>query len=327
MFEFWNGSAWTPVSYTQSGTDVHAFARAEAGFVMAAPYSATTAFRIQFTSAATASVQAKIVDHSTTPVITRATIGVMMIVRAPNSVIAIAAPAIIAANGISTTNVTVTVTDIYGDPVVGAQITLTATGGTLGTSSGSADTGGVFKTTLLSSIISQTVTVTATSGGKHRVAHVGFVNVDNPATSLSGSYTVNTNTVRLGDVLTFTFVLTNNGQSVNDGVVMSATVPDYTHLTGTVQGGNPIGALLLAAQPDTPVTVNNGYVHWSGSLQPGESHTIIYAVVVDQYVSMPRGIHSQATGAISSVIDFTLPISINMTPHYKIFLPSVRKTS
>ena len=170
------------------------------------------------------------------------------------------------------------------------------------------------------------MTVTATSGGKHGVAHVGFVNVDNPATSLSGSYTVNTNTVRLGDILTFTFVLTSNGQSVNDGVVMSATVPDYTHLTGTVQGGNPI-ALLLAAQSNTPVTVNNGYVYWTGSLQPGESHTIVYAVVVDQYVSMPRGIRSQATGAINSVIDFTLPISITMTPHYKLFLTSMRKTS
>jgi uncharacterized repeat protein (TIGR01451 family) len=220
------------------------------------------------------------------------------------------------------------VKDVFGNAVVNTFVTFTTTGGSLAQLSGSTNATGIISITLTSSVISQTVTVTATSiNGKVDSTQVQFLNVDNPATVLTGTYTVNTNTVKLGDVLTFTFVLTNNGQSQNDGIVMSATIPDFTHLTGTVHGGTHVLGSLLAMQSNAPAVANksSGYVFFTGSLLPGESHKIVFAVVVDQIVFPPNVIRSTATGILKTQLDFSTPVTVVMPPKTRLYMPVVQR--
>jgi hypothetical protein len=100
-------------------------------------------------------------------------------------------------------------------------------------------------------------------------------------------------------------------------------VPDFTQLTGTVQGGILVPGSALAARSRSPAAVNNGYVYWSGSLPPGESHTFVFTVIVDA-VAPPQGyLSSSATGMLSSHLVFELPLRIGLLSLHQVAIPMV----
>ena len=324
LFEYFDGSAWQPVSYTQDGTNVVGYYGAAGGFSIPAPYNATTLLRIRFNIAQTYTVQFKADDLTANPLAPVAALGANMLVREPYRVAVAASPGVIAANAISATNVTVTVTDSGGNPVPRAHIALTTTTGSLGALSGTVDAAGTFRTLLTSSVVSGTATVQATTdNGRSGSAPVRFVDMDDPAATLSGTFGVSTGTVGMGGVVTFTFALTNTGQSLHDGVVMSATVPDYTVLTGTVQGGSYVPGSLLRVPA---FHLNNGYVAWSGSLLPGESHTIVYSVQVDYAPFTPeqRTLQASAYGLLGVRLNFNLVAqAVVVGPVYVNYMPQI----
>ncbi len=93
---------------------------------------------------------------------------------------------------------------------------------------------------------------------------------------LGGNLTTVTNTlgvVRKGDIITYTVVITNNGSSAVNNILLYAPIPSgTTYVAGSATGGSYFGSLALG-----PLATLAGVV-WSGSLAPGESHTLIYAV-------------------------------------------------
>jgi uncharacterized repeat protein (TIGR01451 family)/uncharacterized repeat protein (TIGR02543 family) len=228
---------------------------------------------------------------TTTQVIMNRSLTVFGTFRLPELVQVQAQPGVIAANGISTTQITVHVIDVNGNPVPNVALTLATNAGTLAPT-GVTDGAGAFSTMLTSSVISQTATVTVqTANGKQGTVQVRFVNGDIPTAVLVGAYTPSASSARAGDVLTFTLVVTNVGQSLTDQVELSATLPAYTTLNGSVQGGSNSGA---------------GYVTWSGSLMPNETHTLMYRVVVNQGVTLPAFLTSEAQGLVQGLQNFDL---------------------
>ncbi|MGY4535604.1 protocatechuate 3,4-dioxygenase beta subunit, partial [Pseudomonas sp. TE3786] len=83
----------------------------------------------------------------------------------------------IAADGTSTSTISAVVMDTKGNPVPGATIDWTTTGGTLDKTSSVTDANGVASAVLTSSTTPGTATVTATSGTAHGSAVVTFVAV------------------------------------------------------------------------------------------------------------------------------------------------------
>ncbi len=99
----------------------------------------------------------------------------------------VASPATVAADGVATTTVTVTVEDAHGNLVPNAAVTLASSGGaadTFGSTTGFTNALGVFSTTLSSTTAQPTDTITASEGGVHETTAVDFIGAPSVTESL-----------------------------------------------------------------------------------------------------------------------------------------------
>jgi protocatechuate 3,4-dioxygenase beta subunit len=126
----------------------------------------------------------------------------------------VVSPTTVTANGTSTTSLTVTVRDAYGNPVAGQAVNLSATGtgNTLQPASGTTNASGVFTATL-SSTKAETKTVTATFSGSSITKMVTFV-IGSPASSTS-SIIASPSTVAADGTSTTTLTVTVEDVSGN----------------------------------------------------------------------------------------------------------------
>jgi uncharacterized repeat protein (TIGR01451 family) len=132
--------------------------------------------------------------------------------------------------------------------------------------------------------------------------------------------------VQPGQLLTYTLVVTNAGQSTAQNVVLSASVPANTAITGTIDGGQYVPGLLAGpfASPQAPAA-GNDYVTWSDNLMPGESHKIRFSVVVNTSITAPELLTSVARGYAESELNFEIPLTVTVNPQIRVFLPIARK--
>jgi hypothetical protein len=161
----------------------------------------------------------------------------------------VASSATVAADGTSTTTLTVTVHDAHGNAVAGTAVTLSASGSsnTFGAISGTTDAHGVFTTTLASTLV-QNETITATEGSVHEQTSVSFVTggpsantsslvASSPTVTADGTSTTTlTVTVddALGHAIAGTAVTLSGSGSANSFGAISGITDANGHFTTTL---------------------------------------------------------------------------------------------
>lgn len=205
-----------------------------------------------------------------------------------------ASPAVIVANGTSTSVISATATDQYGNVVPNAPISFTTSLGSIAPPAGVTGADGVATATLTSATTVAAATVQATSNGRTGSVAVQFAP---PSGQITGQFTVTpAMTVTAGGLLTYTFVLTNNGPSALSGVGMIASVPTgtaFVSVTGGVYGGG-----VEQLRQILPSAADVDAVLWTGNLAAGESHTITYVVRVTDLFGP---ITASAVGVVDAV--------------------------
>jgi Bacterial Ig-like domain (group 1)/Bacterial Ig-like domain/FG-GAP-like repeat len=173
-----------------------------------------------------------------------------------------ASPGSVTANGVSTSTLTVTLQDAYGNLVPNAAVTLYGSGGSnsFGSISGTTNANGVFTTTLASTL-AQTETITATEGSAHEATQISFVPV---LTGVSAS--PNSGDVNTGQVVNLTLNFSNSvlvtGTPVltlNDGgtaTYKSGTGTNALIFTYTVANGQNTPALAITGNNLNGSTIN-----------------------------------------------------------------------
>ncbi|MFN4293982.1 MAG: Ig-like domain-containing protein, partial [Thermoflexales bacterium] len=238
-----------------------------------APGAATTlggvaTATISSTLAGTALVTATAAGASATTLVT-------FTAGAPASIALTATPNLILANGISQSVVVAQVTDAFGNPVPGVPVLFLAGIGSFSPNSGTTDAAGRVTVTLTSTVPGPEM-VYGVMGSLSGGVMVTYTQPPAPDTGLGGNLTTVTNTlgvVRKGDIITYTVVITNSGSGVVNNILLYAPIPSgTTYVAGSATGGGYFGSLAFS-----PLATLAGVV-WSGSLAPGESHTLSYAV-------------------------------------------------
>lgn len=238
-----------------------------------APGAATTlggvaTATISSTRAGTALVTATAAGASATTLVT-------FTAGAPASIALTATPNLILANGISQSVVVAQVTDAFGNPVPGVPVLFLAGIGSFSPNSGTTDAAGRVTVTLTSTVPGPEM-VYGVMGSLSGGVMVTYTQPPAPDTGLGGNLTTVTNTlgvVRKGDIITYTVVITNSGSGVVNNILLYAPIPSgTTYVAGSATGGGYFGSLAFS-----PLATLAGVV-WSGSLAPGESHTLSYAV-------------------------------------------------
>ncbi len=165
------------------------------------------------------------------------------------------------------------------------------------------------------------VTVTAWNGRGFVTATTTVTVYDDPYNTLVGSYTANKTGAYLAEEIVYTFVLTNVGHLTHDDVIMSATLPIYTVLTGTVEGGGYVPPV-LRPRGVKAAGADSGYVYWTGTMAPGESRTITYTVVVGWSIFMPGQKLMDTIGDawLGTYLNYEQPVSVEMLPRYRVYL-------
>ncbi len=250
----------TPVSFSASLGSVAPVAATTLGGVATATVSSTLVGTALVTATASG---------------TSATALVTFTAGAPASIVLTATPNLILANGISQSIVVAQVTDAFGNPVPGAQVLFLTGIGNLSPNSGTTDATGRVTVTLTSTVPGSQV-VYGVTGSLNGSVMVTYVQPPAPSTGLVGHLTAVTSTlgiVRKGDIITYVVVITNNGSGGVNNILLYAPIPSgTTYVVGSATGGGYFGSLAVG-----PLATLAGVV-WSGSLAPGESHTLVYAV-------------------------------------------------
>ena len=165
-----------------------------------------------------------------------------------------------------------------------------------------------------------TATVTATNN-VGTLVEITVIYIDDPYNTLVGLYTANKTGAYLAEEIVYTFVLTNVGHLTHDDVIMSATLPIYTVLTGTVEGGGYVPPV-LRPRGVKAAGADSGYVYWTGTMAPGESRTITYTVVVGWSIFMPGQKLMDTIGDawLGTYLNYEQPVSVEMLPRYRVYL-------
>ena len=232
-------------------------------------------------------------------------------------------PPTLPADGIATATVSVTVTDEGGEPMSGATVVLlppTLVSPNVGATDGS----GVFTATLNARTFPGAVAITAISQGQMGSAVVTFTSVFTPG-AITTTFDVNTDTAAVGDVVTYTLVVSNAGPGAATDLLALASVPQGADLiTDSVSGGNVGGVAMLARQRALAHPMLAGsvtFIYWMGSLNAGESHTITYAVRVTSVTGSLSAVASVFAG--NTVVATVSAPGVTVTPAEVVYLPSV----
>ncbi len=183
----------------------------------------------------------------------------------------VASPATVAADGVATTTVTVTVEDAHGNLVPNAAVTLASSGGaadTFGSTTGFTNALGVFSTTLSSTTAQPTDTITASEGGVHETTAVDFT--AGAASAATSSVVASPATVAADGVATTTVTVTvedAHGNLVPNAAVTLASSGGAADTFGSTTGfTNALGVFSTTlssttAQPTDTITASEGGVH------------------------------------------------------------------
>ncbi len=166
------------------------------------------------------------------------------------------------------------------------------------------------------------VTVTAWNGRGFVTATTTVTVYDDLSHTLIGLYTADKTGAYLADEIKYTFVVTNNGH-FSHGVSISGTIPTFTVLTGTIENGSYLTMpLILGPRNPLAPSAEVGFVVGSGSLEPGESMTMTFSVVVGWTIFVPgqRVMLSPGAAWVESVLNYEHTISVDMLPKYRVYL-------
>ena len=226
-----------------------------------------------------------------------------------------ASPDLIVANGVSTTTVTATLRDQFGNLTPSAPVTLSTNLGTLAPVTATTNVSGVVTATLTSAASIGVATVQASSGGQTGTTTVRFGVAPGQFTAVLTTSTL----ITTGNLLTYTFVLTNNGAVTQTNVGMIAAIPAETtfiSVSGGVYGGG-----LERSRRIKPAATDVNAVSWTGTLAPGESHTIIYTVRVTKLFGP---LTATAQGVVDAVEIFSSgPVTTTVVPAVQLRLSQV----
>ena len=148
------------------------------------------------------------------------TTSVIFTAGSPTSMSLQANPSSITADGTSTSTITATVSDIYGNRVSGATVNFTTTSGSISSSSNTTEANGIATSTLTSSTTSGTATITARSGSAVNSINVEF----KPSGPASVSVSANPDSITADGTSTSTITATvkdGNGNIVADGTIVT----------------------------------------------------------------------------------------------------------
>jgi adhesin/invasin len=229
-----------------------------------------------------------------------------------------ASPAAIVANGTSTSVISATATDQYGNVVPNAPVSFTTSLGSIAPPAGVTGANGVATATLTSTTTVAAATVQATSNGRTGSVAVQFTP---PSGQIIGQFNVTpAMTVTAGGLLTYTFVLTNNGPTALNGVGMIASVPAgtaFVSVTGGVYGGVEQVRQILPSAAEVDAVL------WTGNLAAGESHTIVYVVRVTDLFGP---ITASAVGVVDAVELYSSgDVVTPVIPRARLLIPFVAK--
>ncbi len=217
-------------------------------------------------------------------------------------------PATLMANGTSTSTITALVADQFGNPV--ADGTSVSFGATLGTvSTPHVTTNGRAVAIFTAGTQAGTATVTATANGRSGNVQLmltqGLVDLSPSVKRASAA------TFASGELLTYTIILTNSGNSVAANLVVTDPIPvGATFVPGSLSGN---GATYNTSQ---------NRIEWNGTLQPGESAQFVYAITVRTHQVIT--ITNRAFVSLGGVVDRILTVETQARPRY-IYLPVVMR--
>ncbi|MCS7324242.1 MAG: 5'-nucleotidase C-terminal domain-containing protein [Thermoflexales bacterium] len=202
------------------------------------------------------------------------------------------------ADGVSTARITITLRDDLLSLMPNTPVNLFASKGTLssntGTTGSSGSALGQVVITLTAPTEAGTGTVFAIGGGQTLSLTFIFTQGISTVNFSPSTVTVTTgdgqtappggSVVTSGNVLTYTFTVTNAGPGVAQNVLIVGTVPSGTeYISGSASGGigpSSFEPWSMEVLPAAAQLAQSQIVFWQGSLPPGSAHTLSYAVRV-----------------------------------------------
>jgi len=218
-------------------------------------------------------------------------------------------PTMLMANGASTSAITATVVDQFGNPVAdNTSVSFSATLGSVSTPHLTKD--GRAVATFTAGALAGTATVTATTNGRSSSVNLvltqGLIDLSQSFKRASAAVVAST------ESLTYTIILTNSGNSVATNVVLTDPIPlGVTFVPSSLSGD---GATYNASQ---------NRIEWSGTLQPGGSVRFTYAITVSTVQVIT--VTNKANVSLDNVLDRVLIAEARVTPRY-LYLPLVMRS-
>ncbi|NTU63793.1 MAG: DUF11 domain-containing protein [Chloroflexi bacterium] len=223
---------------------------------------------------------------------------------APFDITVQADPAILVADG-STSSITATVRDQFNNLVAdGTSVNFSAFLGTVGTPRPTSN--GLATTTFTSGVLSGTAIVTATTNGRSGSANLTLLQaVVDLSTSVK---TASAQIVKPTELLTYTIVLSNTGNTLGAGLTLTDAIPfNTTYVTSSLSGA---GAAYNAAL---------NQIEWTGSIPQDGSVTLSYVVAIQS--TAHSAVLNTAYVFIQGVLDRTLEVSTSVRS--LIYLPLI----
>ncbi len=240
---------------------------------------------------------------------------------------AYSARSLLAANGISTTTLTIAAWNFFGVPLQGQSVQILPSAGAVSPASGAINNAARFALTSTGPSTLPVLTAPLDAGNATVFVQIGSQTLSFPITYYQDATTVNFASTALtqsaavataGSVLTYAYTVTNSGPGNATGVALVVPIPAGTqYVSGSVSGGTYIGSF-SAFSTQAPQAV----VTWQGNIPAGGQHVLSFAV----RPTILRGVLTNTLSVmLNDAVIFSGSQNTEVVPASEIYLPIVRR--